>query len=75
MELTEHYCNPAALAFMCPHCGARPGTNCLGDTHSGDGRYQHWMHAARTVLAEMPGSREEWEERARQIRSNVGATG
>jgi hypothetical protein len=33
------------------------------------------MHAARTVLAEMPGSREEWEERARQIRSNVGATG
>jgi hypothetical protein len=74
LEPTKHYSNPAALAFACPHCGARPGTNCIGDTHSRDGRYQHWMHAARTVLAEMPETREQWEVRAQEIRTNVGGT-
>ena len=51
-----------------------PGTNCIGDTHSRDGLYQHWMHAARTVLAEKAETREEWEARAHEIRANVGIT-
>jgi len=71
MKLTSHYCNPAALAFACPKCGARPGTNCFGDTAAPEGRYQHFIHAARVRLLDMPSTREEWEERAEQIRANV----
>lgn len=77
MDLTRHYSNPVALAFACPPppegCGAPPGTNCSDDKHDRDGHYRHWMHAARVALVAMPATREEWQERARQIRANVGA--
>jgi hypothetical protein len=75
--MTSHYRNPAALAFACPTadggCGAEPGTNCIGDTAARDGRYQHFIHAARERLLDMPTSREEWEDRAEQIRAAVRA--
>jgi hypothetical protein len=72
--LTSHYRNPAALAFGCPDCGADPGTNCFGDSADRDGRYQHFIHAARLALLEMPDSREEWERRAGAIRRAMGTT-
>jgi hypothetical protein len=75
MELNKHYRNPAALAFACPTCGVVAGENCLGDPSGPEGHYQHYIHASRVALSDMPTTREEWEERARQIRANVAGSG
>ena len=74
-ELNRDHRNPAALAFACPKpsCQASPGTMCLGNSEAADGRYRFYIHAPRTDLLEMPGTREEWERRVSAIRASTGA--
>jgi len=67
---TQHFGNPAALAFDCPVCHAFSGDMCVGRTDRPT--YAHYLHKGRENLADMPQTRREWHRRANVIRKALG---